>query len=170
MLAFLGEITAERFAVDAFSSFSVRTIASLSSFIEVAGTTTVTRQPAVYPPSSVVTVIVVEPLFNGVIVPSAETVATDLSELFHVIFLSDASEGLIVAVNFVLGVFPSATVIFPGSDTPVTFCKTVNANFFRYAVPLAVIPAVTVPLPADSPVSCPFAKLASLLFDIAHEN
>ena len=80
---------------------------------------TFTVQLAVYPPSSVFTVIVAVPVDTAVITPFDETVAIDSFELVHVIFWFVASVGVIVAVKFsVSPVFIFKLVL--SKATPVT--------------------------------------------------
>ena len=79
---------------------------------------TVTEQVALFPPSSVVTVMVVDPALTAVTFPSM-TVATPASALLHLMFLFVALSGLTVAVSKAL--FPSSRFMDSGlSDTDVT--------------------------------------------------
>ena len=73
-------------SVELAPAFIARVV--FESLIEVVGTTTFTTQTAVCPPSSVVTEILQEPTFVlAVTLPVQSTVATEVSLLFHVIFL-----------------------------------------------------------------------------------
>ena len=84
---------------------------------------TVTVQLAVFPLSSVVTVIVVVPSFTPVTNPSLSTVATAVLLLSHVTFLFVALEGVTVALSWVVA--PSFISVFPLMLTPLTgtFCS-----------------------------------------------
>ena len=79
------------FVASAGSTFTVRSASSPFLIsradtlkpIDVTCCLTITSQVAEYPPSEVVTVIVALPALTAVITPFEETVATFVSELFH---------------------------------------------------------------------------------------
>ena len=88
---------------------------------------TVTVQVAVFPPSSVVTVMVAVPALLAVTVPSVSTVATLVSLLAQVTFLLVALSGVMVAVR--ASVSPSVRLkVVLSSVTPVTGTTAVNVS------------------------------------------
>lgn len=94
-VAFEGETVAVRVYVDP----SVKVKDVLSKDTPVTGTTTVTAQVAVFAPSLVITVIVVDPAAFAVTRPEEDTVATAVLLDDQVTDLSVALEGETVAVS-----------------------------------------------------------------------
>jgi hypothetical protein len=79
---------------------------------------TVTLQVAVFPPSTVVTVIVADPAATAVTLPLVDTVATLVLPLRHVTFWLLAFDGVIVASR--VSVPPTRMLVDVFKETPVT--------------------------------------------------
>jgi hypothetical protein len=124
---------------------------------------TVTEQVAVLSLSSVFTVMVALPVDTALTTPFADTVATEILLLLHVIALLVASAGWTVAVN-VSEAPTSRESVFLFRDTPVTGIVvlplvTVTAQV-AVLLPSCVV-TVIVALPADTAVTTPFVTVAT---------
>ena len=122
---------------------------------------TVTWQVAVFPPSSVVTVIVAKPALLATTFPFWSTVA--ISELLddHVTFLFVASSGKTVACN-VLFVPTFNLIACKSKFTLTTFLSPDSASFVTVTLQETVIPpssvvAIIFATPSDFPVTLPFS-------------
>ena len=157
-------------AVNVSVSPSVRVSSVLSRVTSVTPTAltfTVTLQVAVFPPSSVVTVITASPAFTAVTLPAPSTVATSVLSELHFTFLLSALSGLTVAVS--VSVSPSVNVSSAlsrvTSVTPIALAFTVTAQVPD--LPSAV--AVTVAVPGLRPWTVPaLSTVATLRSDDDH--
>ena len=110
---------------------------------------------AVNPPSSVVTVINVVPIFFAKTTPVLLTDATDESDDDHVTFVLDASVGATFAVKVavLLGAILNFDLLI---ETPVT--ATCGASVFVYVYVLVTVPALLEPVSVNVTL-CPIARL-----------
>jgi hypothetical protein len=120
----------------------------------VTGTTTVTAQVAVNPPSLVVTVIVADPAATAVTSPDALTVAIEVAELDQTTVLFVAFDGATVATRVLVA--PTARLrLLALRVTPVTGVTTLTAQVAVLLLPslvLAVIVADPRPMAVTVPV------------------
>ena len=155
-VALLGLIVAIKVVV----SPSVNDTCVLSNEMLETFALTVMLQIAVFPPSSVVTVIVVVPAFNAVTLPSA-TIATEVSLLVQVTFLFVAFSGVMFANN--VSISPSNKVAeFLSIDifsTGYIFSLTVTLQVA--VLPPSSVVTVIVVVPGLSAITTPSFTVAT---------
>ena len=118
LVAFSGRMVATRVSLPP-TRILVSVLFSCTPVTLISLSLTVTLQVAVFPPSSVVTVMVASPAFTPVTLPLASTVAMAASLDFQATFLFAASLGATVAVSVSLS--PTRSVIVALFNvTPVT--------------------------------------------------
>jgi hypothetical protein len=127
-----------------------------------------TVQAAILLPSSVLTVMVVDPALTAVTNPSSDTVATPVLPLLHVTFLFVALAGAIIAYR--VSVLPSRIEVDVLSRvTPVTvtgFTLTVQEAVLPPLAVVTVIVAVPTPAAVTVPASDAVATYILLLLHI----
>ena len=101
---------------------------------------TVTTHCAVYPPSVVVTVIVVVPSETPVTIPVESTVAFESSLLLHVTLLLVALSGAIVGVSWIVPF--TETLAVDSNDTPVT-ATLATSVFLKSLTVVALLESAT---------------------------
>jgi hypothetical protein len=147
LVALAGLIVADKVSVPPINNVAE----VLFNVTPVTGTTTLTTQAAILPPSAVVTRIIASPGAMAVTLPLPSTIATFVLLLLQVTVLFVALEGIMFAVK--VSALPTASVLILSRVTPVTGILTVMAQEATL-LPSAVV-TVIFAVPAPTAVTLP---------------